>query len=74
LVLVGFLYLVKSSRDYKIYFSNFLAFNLNFGSKEFNSKGKNILGGTIKNYFAKIIGKLDSIFKIKFHLLIHWFI
>jgi hypothetical protein len=29
---------------------------------------------TTKNHLAKIIRKLDPIFKIKFHLLIHWFI
>jgi hypothetical protein len=32
------------------------------------------LGGTTKNHLTKIIGKLDPIFKIKFHLLIHYFI
>jgi hypothetical protein len=32
------------------------------------------LGGTTKDHLAKITQKLDSILKIKFRLLIHWFI
>jgi hypothetical protein len=32
------------------------------------------LGGIGRNHLAKIIRKLDPIFKIKFHLFVHWFI
>jgi hypothetical protein len=32
------------------------------------------LGGTFGNHLAKITRKLDPISKIKFHLLIHYFI
>jgi hypothetical protein len=38
------------------------------------SSAKISLGGTIKNHIAKITRKLDPIFKINFHLFIHWII
>jgi hypothetical protein len=47
---------------------------LNKSNSSYYRGAKISLGGTTRNLLAKIIGNLNPILKLKFHLVIHWFI